>query len=189
MRFDFIVDDNLNVYLLESNMSPNLSSMKFPPNAIIYEQLLYHTFALIGIGSRFTRDKFKIKDQNTQIMAASVKHIVTNPKTCTSENCKESCEHEDCWLCLKCLSSYQLFDLLEAYREHTNKGDMKRIFPAPIVSKKYSTTVFNLIKRCYLFQKNSSTFSTSTLEGLSMKNRWISEWFHGKCLIEVSWCQ
>lgn len=110
------------------------SSMKFPPNAIIYEQLLYHTFNLLGIGSRLERSSFKAGDRQTQTMQASTKHIVVDASGCLSSTCNKSCDSESCWLCLHCMNSYQLFDLLEAYREHTNKGDMKRIFPKPIVS-------------------------------------------------------
>lgn len=40
VRFDFIVDEDLNVYLMEANMSPNLSSRHFPPNRLLYEQVL-----------------------------------------------------------------------------------------------------------------------------------------------------
>lgn len=49
MRFDLIVDENLKVYLLEANMSPNLNSASFKKNALIYEPLLYNLFSLTGI--------------------------------------------------------------------------------------------------------------------------------------------
>uniref|UniRef100_A0A915D0D6 Uncharacterized protein n=1 Tax=Ditylenchus dipsaci TaxID=166011 RepID=A0A915D0D6_9BILA len=39
-RFDFVVDDKLNVFLMEANMSPNLSSDHFTQNQVLYEQLL-----------------------------------------------------------------------------------------------------------------------------------------------------
>lgn len=51
MRFDFIVDKTLKVYLMEANMSPNLSSAHFKSNSILYEQLLYSVMNLVGIGS------------------------------------------------------------------------------------------------------------------------------------------
>lgn len=48
-RFDFIVDEEFKVYLMESNMSPNLSSGHFKPNALLYEQVLMNIFSLLGL--------------------------------------------------------------------------------------------------------------------------------------------
>ena len=39
VRFDFALDEDLNVYLMEANMSPNLSSSHYPPNRLLYEQV------------------------------------------------------------------------------------------------------------------------------------------------------
>lgn len=50
VRFDFILDDRLQVYLMEANMSPNLSSRHFPPNRLLYEQVLSSYFSLVGLG-------------------------------------------------------------------------------------------------------------------------------------------
>jgi tubulin monoglycylase TTLL15 len=41
VRFDFALDDDLNVFLMEANMSPNLSSSHFAPNRLLYEQVLH----------------------------------------------------------------------------------------------------------------------------------------------------
>ncbi|EPB66752.1 hypothetical protein ANCCEY_14159 [Ancylostoma ceylanicum] len=81
-RFDFMVDADLNVHLLEiplrseeyfavlaslfndnlfivrqnANMSPNLSSGHFAQNQILYEEVLLNLFSLVGIASAFTQD-------------------------------------------------------------------------------------------------------------------------------------
>jgi hypothetical protein len=39
VRFDFVIDSKMNVYLMEVNMSPNLSSKHFAPNRLLYEQV------------------------------------------------------------------------------------------------------------------------------------------------------
>lgn len=54
-RFDFILDENLDLTLMEVNMSPNLTPMyeRFEENAIIHEQLVYETLKLVGVGSYF----------------------------------------------------------------------------------------------------------------------------------------
>jgi hypothetical protein len=48
-RFDFVLDQDLNVFLMEANMSPNLSSGHFAPNKRFYEQVIYNLLALIGV--------------------------------------------------------------------------------------------------------------------------------------------
>lgn len=52
MRFDFVVDDDLNVFLMEANMSPNLSSAHFPPNQLLFEQVIFNLFGLVGVAER-----------------------------------------------------------------------------------------------------------------------------------------
>lgn len=49
MRVDLVVDEDLGVHLLEANMSPNLSSAHYPPNQLLYEQVLYNLFGLAGV--------------------------------------------------------------------------------------------------------------------------------------------
>lgn len=58
MRFDLVIDNKLRVYLMEANMSPNLSSEHYKPNTLLYEQVLYHTFNLVGIGTSIERNDF-----------------------------------------------------------------------------------------------------------------------------------
>lgn len=72
MRIDFVVDDDLNVFseyifmdnllfcfilitrmhiylVMEANMSPNLSAAHFPPNQLLYEQVLYNGLKMAGL--------------------------------------------------------------------------------------------------------------------------------------------
>lgn len=61
MRFDFVVDEDLNVFLLEANMSPNLSSAHYPPNQLLYEQVLYNMMGLLGLGERVRKDSLAFR--------------------------------------------------------------------------------------------------------------------------------
>lgn len=61
MRFDLIVDDNLRVYLMEANMSPNLHSKEYQHNRLLYEQVIYSLFNLIGIGSSVHRESLRAR--------------------------------------------------------------------------------------------------------------------------------
>ena len=49
VRFDFVLDENLNVFLMEANMSPNLSSAHFPANKLLYEQVIHSVLKLVGV--------------------------------------------------------------------------------------------------------------------------------------------
>lgn len=61
MRFDLIVDDNLRVYLMEANMSPNLSSAHFLQNTLLYEQVLFNLMNLVGVGSSIHRESLRTR--------------------------------------------------------------------------------------------------------------------------------
>ena len=51
-RFDFVVDANLNVYLMEANMSSNLSTGHFIQNRLLYEQVISNILSLIRLTNR-----------------------------------------------------------------------------------------------------------------------------------------
>lgn len=59
MRFDLAIDDALRVYLMEANMSPNLSSAHFAQNQLLYEQVIYNLLNLVGVGSPLARQSFR----------------------------------------------------------------------------------------------------------------------------------
>uniref|UniRef100_A0A336L223 CSON003602 protein n=1 Tax=Culicoides sonorensis TaxID=179676 RepID=A0A336L223_CULSO len=167
IRFDLIINEDLDVYIMEANMSPNLSSDHFKPNALLYEQVLYNVFGLVGIGSHVQRDSFKRQETPTEHMQSANKNIVVNPEVCGEAPCIESCAPEQCQLCFTCLNSYQLFDLHAAFREHLNRGETKRVFPPEI--------------------KDPENFDETTLKDLSAKNQMMVKWFLGKCRANKSW--
>lgn len=49
VRFDFVLDADLNLFLMEVNMSPNLSTKHFAMNRLLYEQVIYSTLRLAGV--------------------------------------------------------------------------------------------------------------------------------------------
>ncbi|RZC32594.1 tubulin polyglutamylase TTLL4 [Asbolus verrucosus] len=135
MRFDFVVDEDLNIYLLEANMSPNLSSAHFPPNRLLYEQVIYNLMGLLGLGERIRKDSLAVRSHAEEEMMVSDKNLMTYPKECGSALCRNSCMSPLCQLCKPCLSRDTLENLKQAYREHFNRGDCKRIFPPSVKHK------------------------------------------------------
>lgn len=61
MRFDYVVDEDLKVYLMEANMSPNLSSAHFPKNKLLFQQVIYNMFGLVGIAERIYKDTLAVR--------------------------------------------------------------------------------------------------------------------------------
>ncbi|XP_046687090.1 probable tubulin polyglutamylase ttll-15 [Homalodisca vitripennis] len=129
VRFDFVVDENLNVFIMEANMSPNLSSAHFLPNQLLYEQVLFNLFNLVGLASKINITKAEVATKNVAVSAAE----------CTSAVCV-GCMAPQCQLCLPCLTPDTLDTLYRAYREHTSRHDCHRIFPPPMTQESAETT-------------------------------------------------
>lgn len=153
VRFDFILDEDLNVFVMEANMSPNLSSAHYPPNRLLYEQVLFNLFALIGIGQRvdptfrkprYVRSLFLILSNKLFALLLSLfsnwkdreievadKNIAVLPDVCLK--C-DDCFRVECQICKPCFTDEMRQILGQCYTEHQNKMDFKRIFPPKIVS-------------------------------------------------------
>ncbi|XP_026741588.1 tubulin polyglutamylase TTLL7 isoform X2 [Trichoplusia ni] len=170
-RFDFIIDEDFKVYLLEANMSPNLSSNHFPQNELLYEQVLYHTFSLTGVTRRGNVHGANSGDAATaKTMIATMKNIAVFSDVCSSK-CMETCEADIlCKLCKPCLEPSFKQDLLAAYNEHMDRGDYRRLLPTPMVPNKD----INIVK--------------SELKGLRINHQLLHLWYQGKCNQDPTWC-
>lgn len=134
MRFDFVLDENLEIYLLEANMSPNLSSAHFPPNQLMYQQVLYNVLSLVGIGELIRKDSLKMRSKSEEEMIVADKNLAVFPNECNSMRCRTSCMSPECQLCKPCLSPDTKYTLVQAFKEHLHRGDCKRIFPPTMAS-------------------------------------------------------
>lgn len=168
VRFDFILDDKLNVFLMEANMSPNLSSAHFAQNKLLYEQVIFNLLSLVGLTRVINPSYLKSRSQNEKNMQVSSADIHVFSDECASKTCQESCLSSMCQLCKRCLSSEEEEMLKDAYLEHVNKKSCHRIIPPPI------THEINEINAVY--------------KNMNERNRLLVQWFHGKCLNDISWC-
>ncbi|KAF2901433.1 hypothetical protein ILUMI_04757 [Ignelater luminosus] len=166
MRFDFVVTEDLKVYLMEANMSPNLSSAHFPPNQLLFEQVIFNLFGLVGISERATKNSVVTGSTLDQQMQVADKNIVVFPTECNSSMCRTSCVSPLCQLCRHCLSVETKMTLKQAYIEHVNKGTCKRVFPPSVKPNELE----------------------EDLEQYSAENQLQYRWFQGKCLLDSSWC-
>lgn len=126
-----MLGETLNVFLIECNMSPNLSSGHFPRNAALYEHVLFNLLSLVGVlyHSLTSNKKALAYEEN---MIVSSQDITVFPDYCKgSMNCRAFI----CKLCDACLQKDLLVDLKIAFLEHTQRGSSRRIFPRSISQK------------------------------------------------------
>ncbi|CAH1999100.1 unnamed protein product [Acanthoscelides obtectus] len=125
MRFDFVVDEELNIYLLEANMSPNLSSAHYPQNSLMYQQVLYNVLRLVGVAEPIVKNTLAYRSKSEEKMIVSDKDLAVYSETCNSQLCRRSCTSPLCSLCKTCLAADTRQYLMQAYKEHMHKGDCK----------------------------------------------------------------
>ncbi|XP_011264032.1 tubulin polyglutamylase TTLL7 [Camponotus floridanus] len=160
VRFDLALDADLNVYMMEANMSPNLSSAHYPPNQLLYEQVIFNMFALVGIGKRTKRESLKIRNKAEEEMEVANKNIVVLPELC--KEC-EDCFRIECQLCRPCYTLETKLILSQSYLEHQNQMDFQRIFPPPITRD-------------------------MVLKNYTLRNQLLIRWYQGKCKLDKTWC-
>jgi len=173
VRFDFVLDSKLNVYLMEVNMSPNLSTKHFSGNRLLYEQVIYNFLRLVGIGRPGLKSSSLLPTTKEEFeMQVSDKDISVFVDDCASEKCSqpEACDQIKCKLCQHCLSSDHDEFLKMAFLEHVNRHVTKRLYPRSIGTKKEAINP----------KKEEPE--------LSDNNAIMHQWFRGKCIMDESWC-
>uniref|UniRef100_A0A915PJ10 Uncharacterized protein n=1 Tax=Setaria digitata TaxID=48799 RepID=A0A915PJ10_9BILA len=170
-RFDFVLDKDLNVYLMEANMSPNLSSRHFPPNKLLYQQVIINLFSLVGITSNphgmSFEDHFKENGGRELFISDRDLRVFSNDCTGNRSKCssKDGCKKEfKCQLCGHCMDSQLRGILRSAYEEHMSRRNMRRILPRT------------------MHKPEDASESRDELDSL------LALWFHGKCKADRTWC-
>lgn len=168
VRFDFILDADMKVWLMEVNMSPNLSSAAHSDNKLLYEQVVFNLLGLVGVATKLdhslkysspSEKDMLVSDQDTQVLY----------DTCASKECSKDCYSEKCRLCYPCLRENEREFIKAAYLEHNHRGGYRRIYPPPM-------TQTGEIK------KDSPALS------LSSSNQLMAQWFKAMCQRDISWC-
>ena len=188
VRFDFTLDEDLNVYLMEANMSPNMASAKYPPNREIYEPVLYSLFSLVGL----------VRMASTNISIESDMYVLERDLSVAADECSDSkcfvssekkpttngtnmnhnegfCPIHDqnqaqddaayhCDICYHCLRETTLMTqtLKDAYLEEYGRYHNKRLIP--------------------------STSQESDMNTISHQNYLQDKWFIAKCIQDPKWC-
>lgn len=159
VRFDYVVDEDLNIYLMEANMSPNLSSLHFGPNKLLYEQVIYNVLSLAGIASTVHVQNWMDRGELFWNFMVGEKDLSVYPDLCSSDDCLLSCKEQKCRTCLYCLDDETRTTLKDAVIEHLSKWNCKRLIP-----------------------------SLNRTPPSGAKDLLQHEWFKGKCLQNINWC-
>lgn len=159
VRFDFVVDEDLNVYVMEANMSPNLSSSHFAPNKLLYEQVVYNILSVAGIANTLHIKSWMDRSEGFWNPLVGDKDLAVFNDLCASEECHLSCSSVSCRACLFCLSAELKTSLKDAVLEHHSRWNMRRLIPSQ--SRETVVTDLDDIQKI---------------------------WFDGKCLQDIAWC-
>ncbi|XP_072042563.1 probable tubulin polyglutamylase ttll-15 [Amphiura filiformis] len=120
-RWDFIVDEDLNAYLLEANLSPELHTRN-PMSNIAIARALYNLMEL----TRQSNDA-RVRDGNVNILRG----------VCYEQRCQH-CKDKECQLCAQCLSSSDKTILKTTFAEHINRKGYLRTYPEPMTQEEAS---------------------------------------------------
>ena len=159
VRFDFVVDEDLNVYVMEANMSPNLSSSHFAPNKLLYEQVIFNILSVAGIANTLHVNEWMDRGETFWNPLVGDKDLAVFNDLCSSDECRLSCTEAQCRACLFCLTPELKTCLKDAVLEHQSRWNMRRLIPS----------------------QSRETVSTD-LDDIQ------KVWFDGKCLQDISWC-
>ncbi|GBP58034.1 hypothetical protein EVAR_39750_1 [Eumeta japonica] len=134
MRFDLVIDEDLKVYLLEANMSPNLSSAHYPSNQLLYEQVLYSLFSITGVASYLRNQGRTDKTDAASVnMISSDKNIAAWGLECNTV-CRDCECAPACALCWPCLPAGLQRNLRRAHYEFLHRADFRRLYPPAMAS-------------------------------------------------------
>lgn len=200
VRFDFIIDDQLQVYLMEANMSPNLSSQHFPPNRLLYEQVLQSYFSLVGLDQfaqaqlssarlpiHYLDGRVDMPKSNVKIGAdqrygldsiISEKELSVYEDLCVSDECHMNCQKLDCRTCYFCLNNSDKLHLRRAVFEHLSKWNFKRLLPS---------TRDEMLEM--QLSQHEPGGATGGARGNQVDANYIHvQWFRGKCYNDHRYC-
>mmetsp|Transcript_8824 Transcript_8824/g.29192 ORF Transcript_8824/g.29192 Transcript_8824/m.29192 type:complete len:493 (+) Transcript_8824:174-1652(+) len=164
-RFDFVFDKQLRPWLMECNMSPNLSAAKTAGLRSMFQRIAYDLLSLAGLGNLDRTAPISSLERRTSYQKYN--HMLEpGPELCNPAD-RGQCNCEDtlqaCHVCSYCTAGPMRTALLAAAaEEHLNKRGFIRVKMEPSAFKDKETIP---------------------------KNRMLHHWYKSKCETDAAWCQ
>ncbi|XP_072027875.1 probable tubulin polyglutamylase ttll-15 [Amphiura filiformis] len=163
MRWDFLIDENLRVHLIEANMSPDLVPMN--EKMIVFKQ--HVAFNCFNVA--LLNDVKKHGSVSSLLRSIRDSDINDHISICVSSKCN-GCNEEGCSVCTHCMSRDAIYMLKLAYAEHINRQNMRRVYPE-------ETTM-----------EAAMSYNAEEDSHMSPNNRLTRAWFRAKCVADPYWC-
>lgn len=158
MRWDFILDDDLGVHLIEANMSPDMSEVETLIR-MKNEHLIYSTISTIGC-LHGSGNKHGLRDGDTFV----------DLDICYTRICQENCHVQECDLCSSCISRGLGHMLQASFAEHTSRQGLRAVFPQPMT------------------EIDAQSYDPIHDNHLTKHNQIHQAWLRAKCVDDVYWC-
>ncbi|XP_059083158.1 probable tubulin polyglutamylase ttll-15 [Tigriopus californicus] len=158
-RWDFVLDDNLQPYLLEANGSPDLGR-HIELNVKRSSRYLFDAFHMMDLGSLGGNINARERDFITTV------ELMARPEQCLK--CHNACQQKECRICFQCISPSMLDTLYTVYVENQNRGTYQRLFPLPRALAQWTN-----------FSRHSSLVETDGQ---------LQDWFNAMCERDNDFC-
>ncbi|KAG5677462.1 hypothetical protein PVAND_007220 [Polypedilum vanderplanki] len=164
VRFDFLIDNKMNPYVMEVNMSPNLTpaDKRYEENCNLYEPMVYNVVQMIGGASYF---EFMARFNNSDIIVANRKNIAVGLESCLKNDCYRKCSLNECKICLPCVDDFNRYQMREAFREFSYMNNFRRLFPTKL----------------HYYDQN-------LIESMTENNQISINWYRAQCENNEKWC-
>ncbi|XP_059084260.1 probable tubulin polyglutamylase ttll-15 isoform X1 [Tigriopus californicus] len=159
-RWDFMVGQDLQPFLIEANGSPHMSSHN-DKNIIRCSRYLFDAFHLLDLGSLGGDALARERDFVTTV------ELMIGSEPC--QTCFNACHLRRCRLCFQCISSHMLNTLSTAYIENQNKGTYERLFPLTRAREHWSKV-----------GQHNKHLTESDVQ--------LQDWFNGMCKQDQDFC-
>ncbi|XP_072037317.1 probable tubulin polyglutamylase ttll-15 [Amphiura filiformis] len=166
-RWDFILDSDFKVHLIEANINPAMSCTTIRADQLdgqFCHNVVYNLFRALGIASFYDFHKASIP----YVIRDSDIHVEKD--ICYTSVCN-LCKSKECQLCSKCLSDTDRDILKSVLWEHLRRGETRRVYP--IATEQPAEP-----------DGNSRTYNSSS----TADNALTREWLRLKCLRDIQWC-